>query len=144
MTLNRKEAEEAFISETINGYLGKDKDYKKFKEACAELTLDEKQQVLDRINKLVNEKRVIADEAVEELLEVIKNFTIWDLGKYNNELEEFSEKIKNNDCFYSSRINLYKRALELPKYKDLDEYNKIRLAMKIGSLDCTDFKGISK
>ena len=109
-----------------------------------ELTADEKQQILNKISKLVDEKRVIADKAAEEFLNIIKNFTIWDFGKYNEKLNELTEKIKNNDCFYSTRVDLYERVLELPKYKDLDERDKIKIAMKIGSLDCTDFKGISK
>lgn len=144
MTLNKKEAEKIFISESINSYTGRDKDYQKFKEACMELTADEKQQILNKISKLVDEKRVIADKAAEEFLNIIKNFTIWDFGKYNEKLNELTEKIKNNDCFYSTRVDLYERVLELPKYKDLDERDKIKIAMKIGSLDCTDFKGISK
>ena len=144
MILSKEEAEEIFISETLKKYLGKEINYNKFKKSCEFLSIDEKQEIYEKINKIISEKRIIADEAVEELLNIIKDFTIWDIGKYNYELSELTEKIRDNDYFYSTRLTLYKRIIEFPKYKDLDEDEKIKIAMKIGSLDCTDFKGISK
>lgn len=144
MILSKEEAEEIFISETLKRYLGKEINYNKFKKSCEFLSTDEKQEIYEKINKIISEKRTIADKAVEELLSIIKDFTIWDIGKYNNELSELTEKIRDNDYFYSTRLTLYKKIIEFPRYKDLDEDEKIKIAMKIGSLDCTDFKGISK
>ena len=38
------------------------------------------------------------------------------------------------DTSYVGRLNLYEELMKLPNYKDLDEREKIRIAMKLGSL----------
>ena len=76
--------------------------------------------------------------AADDLFNILKDFTIFKIGKFDEELVKIKEVLKKQDEYYNARISLYKRLLELPKYTKLDEEEKIKLAMKIGALDTRD------
>ena len=76
--------------------------------------------------------------AADDLFNILKDFTIFKIGKFEEELVKIKEVLKKQDEYYNARISLYKRLLELPKYTKLDEEEKIKLAMKIGALDTRD------
>ena len=76
--------------------------------------------------------------AADDLFNILKDFTIFKIGKFDEELVKIKEVLKKQDEYYNARISLYKRLLELPKYAKLDEEEKIKLAMKIGALDTRD------
>ena len=77
-------------------------------------------------------------KAAEDFFNILKDFTIFKVGKFDEELEKIKEVLRKQDEYYNARISLYERLLELPKYAKLDEEEKIKLAMKIGALDTRD------
>ena len=77
-------------------------------------------------------------DATDDFFDILKNFTIFKVGKFDEELIKIKEVLKTQDEYYNARIGLYKRILELPRYARLDEEEKIKLAMKIGALDIKD------
>lgn len=79
-----------------------------------------------------------ADKATQKLYNILEEFNIWRLGKYDEELKEIKSTLEKNDRLYLSRVELYKRLIELPKFKKLDEDERIELAMKLGALDFGD------
>ena len=76
--------------------------------------------------------------AADDLFNILKDFTIFKIGKFDEELVKIKEVLKKQDEYYNARISLYERLLELPKYAKLDEEERIKLAMKIGALDTKD------
>ena len=76
--------------------------------------------------------------AADDLFNILKDFTMFKVGKFDKELERIKEVLRKQDEYYNARISLYERLLELPKYIKLDEEEKIKLAMKIGALDIRD------
>lgn len=76
--------------------------------------------------------------AADDLFNILKDFTMFKVGKFDKELERIKEVLRKQDKYYNARISLYERLLELPKYAKLDEEEKIKLAMKIGALDTID------
>ena len=76
--------------------------------------------------------------AADDLFNILKDFTIFKIGKFDEELVKIKEVLRKQDKYYNARISLYEKLLELPKYTKLDEEEKIKLAMKIGALDTKD------
>lgn len=103
----------------------------------SEGTLEEADNLIKK--EIEDEKRSqLANKASAKLFEILKDFTIWEVGKFDEDLKEISKVLKENDDLYSSRIFLYEQLMELPKYKKMDKRNKIRLAMQLGALDMND------
>ena len=73
-----------------------------------------------------------------DLFNILKDFTLLKVGKFDEELKSIKEILKECDKLYVARTSLYKDLIELPKYKNLEEDEKIALAMKIGALDMRD------
>ena len=76
--------------------------------------------------------------AADDLFNILKDFTMFKVGKFDKELERIKEVLRKQDEYYNARISLYERLVKLPKYIKLDEEEKIKLAMKIGALDTRD------
>ena len=76
--------------------------------------------------------------AANDFFNILKEFTIFKIGKFDEELVKIKEVLKKQDEYYNARIGLYEKLLELPKYAKLDDEEKIKLAMKIGALDIRD------
>lgn len=89
-------------------------------------------------NKEHDKKFKEALKAADDLFNILKDFTMFKVGKFDKELERIKEVLRKQDEYYNARISLYERLLELPKYTKLDEAEKIKLAMKIGALDTRD------
>lgn len=89
-------------------------------------------------NKEHDKKFKEALSAADDLFNILKDFTMFRVGKFDKELERIKEVLRKQDEYYNARISLYERLLELPKYAKLDEEEKIKLAMKIGALDTRD------
>lgn len=99
--------------------------------------------VESNIEKCRNFKEAL--NAANDFFNILKDFTIFKIGKFDEELVKIKEVLKKQDEYYNARISLYEKLLELPKYAKLDEEEKIKLAMKIGALDIRDLshnKGI--
>ena len=79
------------------------------------------------------EEQKAIDEACKKLFVVLKDFNIWKTAKLNELLREV-EPVLMKDISFIGRLNLYEELMELPNYRDLDEREKIRIAMKLGSL----------
>ena len=77
-------------------------------------------------------------KASNDLFSILKDFTLLKVGKFDEELKGIKETLKECDKLYVARTSLYKDLIELPKYKNLEEDEKIALAMKIGALDMRD------
>lgn len=76
-------------------------------------------------------------QAGEDLFNILKEFNIWRIGKYDKDLEDIKNKLKG-DKYYIVRTALCEKLLEEPKYKELEESEKIKLILKIGALDTSD------
>ena len=76
--------------------------------------------------------------AADDFFNILKEFTIFKIGKFDEKLTKIKEVLKKQDEYYNARIGLYEKLLELPKYAKLDGEEKIKLAMKIGALDIRD------
>ena len=87
---------------------------------------------LEEANNLIKkeiedeEKSQLANKASANLFEILKDFTIWKVGKFDEDLEKIKKVLKEKDELYSSRISLYEHLMELPKYKRMNERDKIR------------------
>lgn len=79
-----------------------------------------------------------ASKASKNLFNILKDFTLLKVGKFDEELKSIKETLKECDKLYVTRTSLYKDLLELPRYKKLEEDEKIALAMKMGALDMRD------
>ena len=79
-----------------------------------------------------------ASNAANSLLKILKEFNIWKIGKYDEELKSIKSTLQELDKGYVHRLLLFKELMRLPKYAEMDEDEKIRLAMKIGALDTSD------
>lgn len=117
----------------------KDKEPENYREAIEYLRglgypIDEE---LSR-NQEHDKKFKEALKAADDLFNILKDFTMFKVGKFDKELERIKEVLRKQDEYYNARISLYERLLKLPKYVKLDEEEKIKLAMKIGALDTRD------
>lgn len=117
----------------------KDKEPKNYREAIEYLKglgypIDEE---LLR-NKEHDKKFKEALRAADDLFNILEDFTMFKVGKFDEELVKIKEVLRKQDEYYNARISLYERLIELPKYTKLDEEEKIKLAMKIGALDTRD------
>ena len=79
-----------------------------------------------------------ASNAAKSLLEILQEFNIWRIGKYDKELKDIKDTLQEFDKGYIHRLFLFKDLMELPKYAEMDEDEKIVIAMKIGALDTSD------
>lgn len=91
-------------------------------------------------NVLITELQGIKDltkasEACDSLYKIIEAFKIWDIAKVSEELKDIKEVLKSTDYTYSARLELFKRLIELPKFKEMEDDSKIILAMQLGALD---------
>ena len=73
----------------------------------------------------------------QKLLSILKDFTIWKIGKFDNELKEIKDVLKE-DKGYTVRMSMFEELMKLPKYEKLDTSEKIIIAMKLGALDFSD------
>ena len=98
------------------------------------------EEAIKFVNSNIEECRDFKEalSAADDLFNILKDFTMFRVGKFDKELVKIKEVLKKQDEYYSARISLYERLLELPKYAKLDEEEKIKLAMKIGALDTRD------
>jgi len=98
------------------------------------------EEAIKFVNSNIEECRDFKEalSATDDLFNILKDFTMFRVGKFDKELERIKEVLKKQDEYYNARISLYERLLELPKYAKLDEEEKIKLAMKIGALDTRD------
>lgn len=79
------------------------------------------------------EEQKAINEACKKLFDILKDFNIWKTTKLKELLKEV-EPILKKDISFIGRLDLYEDLMKLPKYKDLEERDKIRIAMQIGSL----------
>ena len=79
-----------------------------------------------------------ASKAAELLLKILQEFNIWRIGKYDKELKDIKDTLREFDKSYIHRLFLFRDLMELPKYAEMDEDEKIMIAMKIGALDTSD------
>ena len=117
---NSVEYNEELIKELENKLKGIDA----FEEACKFIEKEIREE----------EEQKAVDEACKKLFEVLKDFSMWKASKLKKEVEEV-KSILMKDTSYVGRLNLYEELMKLPNYKDLNEREKIRIAMKLGSLN---------
>lgn len=96
------------------------------------------------MNQNKDEKFEKATKASNELLKILKELTIWKIGKFDRQLEEIKETLKENDSDYSARAFMFEELMSIPRYKKMDKLDKIKIAMKIGSLDTSDLSYCKK
>lgn len=116
---NSVEYNEELIKELEN----KLKDIDAFEEACKFIEKEIREE----------EEQKAIDEACKKLFVVLKDFNIWKTSKLKKELEAVKSTLMKDTSFIG-RLNLYEELMKLPNYKDLNEREKIRIAMKLGSL----------
>ena len=73
----------------------------------------------------------------QKLLSILKDFTIWKIGKFDEGLKEIKEFLKE-DRGYIVRMSMFEELMKLPKYEKLDTGEKVIIAMKLGALDFSD------
>lgn len=76
-----------------------------------------------------------SEKACNSLFEIIKNITIWNFSENKDRVKELKDIVRSKDKNYTNRISLYEKLIKLPQFKDLEETEKIRIAMKLGALD---------
>jgi len=76
-----------------------------------------------------------SEKACNNLFEIIKNITIWNFSENKDKIKELKDIVRSKDKNYTNRISLYEKLIKLPQFKDLEETEKIRIAMKLGALD---------
>ena len=73
-----------------------------------------------------------------KLEKILEDFNVWKIGKFNKELKEIKETLKEKDSTYIGRIILFEQLMEIPEFKELEEHQKIRVAMQLGALDFSE------
>ena len=141
MTQNKNELIEKYSFETFKerveeGYKSKlipmlEKDLEK---------LGALKEAKERAEREIEEIKVLEGilEASKKLFNIFENFSIWKTGKFNEEIKKVKEILKK-DTSYVGRINLYKKLMNFPKFKELEEDKKIKIAMQLGALDFSEF-----
>ena len=94
--------------------------------------LDEARKFIEEEIREEEEQKIV-NEACERLFDILKDFNIWKASKLKKELEAVKSTLMEDTSFIG-RLNLYEKLIKLPNYKDLPEREKIRIAMKLGSL----------
>lgn len=109
----------------------------RFKEAV-DFLKREGYPVDEELLRLKDENSKKASSAAKLLLKILQEFNIWRIGKYDNELKGIINTLQEFDKSYIHRLFLFKDLIKLPKYAEMDEDEKIIIAMKIGALDTSD------
>lgn len=130
------------ISKYVLGQFNKREGYKYNSELLSnvEKELEErgyleeaKEAVLKDIKE--DEERKEVKASCTKLAEILEDFNVWKIGKFNKELKEIKDTLREKDSNYAGRITLFEQLMETPKFKELEEHKKIRVAMQLGALD---------
>ena len=96
----------------------------------------DKEEITVKIKKTkMSPKKLELLKAGNRAFEILKDFRIWDIGKYDNEIKTIAALYKKYDKSYIYRYNLYELLMKEPKFKKYTEKEKIIFAMQMGALD---------
>ena len=91
--------------------------------------------LLEEELKQHREKAAEEQKIVDELVDIISNWSIWKPVVWEERISRVKKEIEDRDFFYNIRASVAQRVLELPRYKNLSEREKIKLIMRIGCMD---------
>lgn len=101
------------------------------------INLDAFEEAEEKVKEIIEDgdKFQIAIDSCDRLKEILENFSIWKVGKFDKELSEIKENLNKYDKHYVARTFLYKDIMNISKFKDFKEEDKVSLAMQLGALD---------
>ena len=90
------------------------------------------------------EKKKEIYELEDEAFEILKDLKGGITKSQYKTVQKLVETLKDNDKNYVERIFFCKRLLEEPKYRNLDEIDKIKFIMKVATFDMSDLYYFNK
>ena len=133
------------ISEYVLGQFNKREGYEYSSELLSNIEKElEERGYLEEAKGAVlkdikeDEERKEVKASCTKLSEILEDFNVWKIGKFNKELKEIKDTLREKDSNYVGRIALFEQLIKIPKFRELEEHKKIRMAMQLGALDFSE------